>query len=72
VNSSRVRSYRRPVPLDAGLNITLTLTYCYSLKVRWAAYLGNVGLSVFPFARAFVIGFAWAVNVAWHGAAEPQ
>ena len=57
---------------DARLNITLTLTYCYSRKVGWAAYLGNVGLSMFPFARALVIGFAWAVNVRWHGAAGPQ
>jgi hypothetical protein len=36
---------------DAGVNITLNLTYCYSQKVGWAAYLGNVGLSCFPSPR---------------------
>ena len=56
---------------DAGL-ITLTLIYCYYRKVGWAACLGKVGLSMFPFARAFVIGCAWVVNVRWHGAAGPQ
>jgi len=36
---------------DAGLNITLALTFCYSRKIGWAACLGNVGLSMFLFAR---------------------
>jgi hypothetical protein len=40
--------------------------------VGWAAYLGNVGLSMFPFAKALVIGFSWAANVRRYGAAGPQ
>jgi hypothetical protein len=42
------------------------------IAIAWAACLGNVGLSMFPFARAFVVGFAWAVNVRWRGAAGLQ
>ena len=33
---------------------------------------GTSSGAVATFARAFVIGFAWAVNVRWRGAAGPQ
>jgi hypothetical protein len=54
---------RRTQSGDARLNVTLILTDCCSRMVRKAAYLGNVDLSMFPFSTAFMIGFAWAVNV---------
>jgi hypothetical protein len=71
-NARLVKTVELPVHSgDAGPNITLTLTYCCSRKLGWAAYLGIVGLPMFPFARTFAIGFVWAGNVRWHGAAEP-
>jgi hypothetical protein len=49
-------------PANAGLNIMSTLSYSYFEKAGQATYSGNVGLCI-PFAKAAVIGFAWAVDL---------
>jgi hypothetical protein len=45
------------------VNIMSTLSYSYFERAGQAAYSGNVGLCMFPFANTVVIGFAWAVDL---------
>jgi hypothetical protein len=44
-------------PANAGLNIMSPLSYSYFRKGCPGRYSGNVGLCMFPFAKAFVTGF---------------
>jgi hypothetical protein len=45
-------------PANAGLNIMSPLSYSYFRKGGQAVHPGNVGWCMFPFAKAFVTGFA--------------